>query len=520
MQAHPACKEKHARLRSRIHDIRSSAHALADDRSSDSPFFKLSVWPVRVTYNLPFARVVMAKTKECLVCQQAEHLTRRGSNSAATFGKSLFHEDDRMIQEDEPQGRLKTRRMMMGLGAEMDSWGNGMSDYGAINRPHRKRGQSVVTLSSRATGSRPGALKIQERGSGVESHPASLDDSVIVLRNHDRSEGQRSSFPKLTSAPNSKIVLKHHKRSSGQPSRSGSSGSKSTSLRNSVIVLRNHKRSEGQGSSSSKSTSLPDSVIVLKHHKRSGGQPSGSGSSGSKTTLLRDSVIVLRNHKRSDGQRTSSAGSGSSTSKSTSLPDSVIVLKHHKRSGGQSSRSGSSGSKSTSLRNSVIVLRNHKRSDGQRTSGAGPGSSPSKSNSFRDSTIVLRNHKRLETLDGLSVKDKHQPEIVLKDSKRSDDSIFSDASSLKKHKRSEDEQINVLQKRTPQPNNAPAAPIFERSLEGSSKLLRKTPSSRVPKASAGHLGRPENQTILANAIGLRATARKSWTGRRMEFLSV
>ncbi|KAI9604723.1 hypothetical protein H4Q26_002692 [Puccinia striiformis f. sp. tritici PST-130] len=243
------------------------------------------------------------------------------SSAAHVAGKSP--DDGELTRAPESQSRLKTRRMMMGLGSEM-SWGTPDFRAGSDTPINFKR-----ALSSRTLGSDLGVPKRQQSTSGNEAE--SFRESVIVLRNHKRDEGKPASS--ATSA-------------------TASSASQSASFRDSVIVLKNHKRSEGKptssatsatASSASQSASFRDSVIVLKNHKRSEGKPASSAtsatvSSASRSDSFRDSVIVLKNHVRPEGQSESGAASGNTASKAGSFRDSVIVLKNHRRSEGEDTR--------------------------------------------------------------------------------------------------------------------------------------------------------------------------------------
>ncbi|KNE89859.1 hypothetical protein, variant [Puccinia striiformis f. sp. tritici PST-78] len=244
------------------------------------------------------------------------------SSAAHVAGKSP--DDGELARAPESQSRLKTRRMMMGLGSEM-SWGTPDFRAGSDTPINFKR-----ALSSRTLGSDLGVPKRQQSTSGNEAE--SFRDSVIVLKNHKRDEGKPASS--ATSA-------------------TASSASKPASFRDSVIVLRNHKRSEVKPtassatsatvSSASESASFRDSVIVLKNHKRSEGKPTSSAtsatvSSASQSDSFRDSVIVLKNHVRPEGHSESGAASGNTASKAGSFRDSVIVLKNHRRSEGEDTR--------------------------------------------------------------------------------------------------------------------------------------------------------------------------------------
>ncbi|KAI7953337.1 hypothetical protein MJO28_005884 [Puccinia striiformis f. sp. tritici] len=245
------------------------------------------------------------------------------SSSAAHVAGKSSPDDGELARAPESQSRLKTRRMMMGLGSEM-SWGTPDFRAGSDTPINFKR-----ALSSRTLGSDLYVPKRQQSTSGNEAE--SFRESVIVLRNHKRDEGKPASS--ATSA-------------------TASSASQSASFRDSVIVLKNHKRSEGKptssatsatASSASQSASFRDSVIVLKNHKRSEGKPASSAtsatvSSASRSDSFRDSVIVLKNHVRPEGQSESGAASGNTASKAGSFRDSVIVLKNHRRSEGEDTR--------------------------------------------------------------------------------------------------------------------------------------------------------------------------------------
>lgn len=197
----------------------------------------------------------------------------------------------------ESMGRRKTRRMMMGLGSEI-GWVTPEFEAGP-GYSHVKRERSP------------------EHGT-AGSKPDSFRDSVIVLRNHKRSESQQASGPVA-----------------------GSAASKSDSFRDSVIVLRNHKRSEGEEIISRNDALQPK--IVVKKTRRSPASSSESNSS------VRDSTIVLRQHKRS----------GPDTPKH-SVSDSSIVLKKQ-----QGQQPASTAASKTSVQDSSIVLRNHRRAEEQ-----------------------------------------------------------------------------------------------------------------------------------------------------------
>jgi len=196
-------------------------------------------------------------------------------SAAAHIGRRFF-EEGRSIRAFQSQGLPKTRRLMMGLGAEMD-W---RFDWPGFKFSLVKRG----SLFRRATEKLAAAPNNQELKAGAPSGSAastSVPDSGIVLKNDSGSEGQGASD-------------------------AGSSASKAGSLPDSVIVLKNQKSSKGElatgapnrpylkSDAASKSGSIPDSVIVLRNNKRSG-TFSARGATASSVPVY-DSG---QNHKRS-----------------------------------------------------------------------------------------------------------------------------------------------------------------------------------------------------------------------------
>ncbi|POW07773.1 hypothetical protein PSTT_08028 [Puccinia striiformis] len=245
------------------------------------------------------------------------------SSSAAHVAGKSSPDDGELTRAPESQSRLKTRRMMMGLGSEM-SWGTPDFRAGSDTPINFKR-----ALSSRTLGSDLYVPKWQQSTSGNEAE--SFRDSVIVLRTtretkesllparHQRQQARASVglFSRLGNCP------ENHKRSEVKPTASSAT---------SATV-----------SSASESASFRDSVIVLKNHKRSEGKPYFKRDIGDSKLRLPVGLFsrlgdCSQNHVRPEGHSESGAASGNTASKAGSFRDSVIVLKNHRRSEGEDTR--------------------------------------------------------------------------------------------------------------------------------------------------------------------------------------
>ncbi|POW06721.1 hypothetical protein PSHT_10248 [Puccinia striiformis] len=220
------------------------------------------------------------------------------SSAAHVAGKSP--DDGELTRAPESQSRLKTRRMMMGLGSEM-SWGTPDFRAGSDTPINFKR-----ALSSRTLGSDLGVPKRQQSTSGNEAE-SFRDDSKLRLK--------AGLFSRLGNCPEEPQAIR----------------SKAHSF----------KRDVGDSKLASQSASFRDSVIVLKNHKRSEGKPFkrdiATVSSASRRTLFA-TRYCSQNHVRPEGQSESGAASGNTASKAGSFRDSVIVLKNHRRSEGEDTR--------------------------------------------------------------------------------------------------------------------------------------------------------------------------------------
>jgi len=410
-------------------------------------------------------------------------------SAAANIGRTRFFDDGRSIRASHSHGSPKTRRLMMGLGAEMD-W---RFDRPGSKFSHVKRG----TLFRRATEQLAAAPNNQKLKVGAPSESAAsipVPNSKIVLRNDWGSEGQGasdagSSASKAASLPDSVIVLRNRTRSEGElatgapnrPYLKSDAASKSGSIPDSAIVLRNNKRS-GTFSAASATASSAPSYDSVRNHKRSGTFSAINSAASSAPNSARNhkrsgtfsaagavasSLPVYdsaRNHKRSDAPNHRNL-TPDAASKSATVSDSVIVLRNHKRSETRPRKgAGSSASRPAPISNSVIVLRNHKRSDAPNHQNLTPDAA-SKSATVPDSVIVLRNHKRSEARPRKgagSSASKPAPVsnsvIVLRNHKRSDGKLASGATTyddsvivLRNHRRSEEtESLSQVDRREPE----------------------------------------------------------------------